>query len=184
MVWCHLVTSHDLNQTWPDTLQLAHYGRVLVPDSKVHGVNMGPIWVLSAPDGPHVGPMNLAIRGAFSEFYIELVLSLLCCGQYCIMLDHSLSLVMLKSKYSSSTRSMLWLLMPWLLAYPGHQQPWYWLHRVNRLLSSTKRYFNYLQHLSVENCRKCRYVFFFFKQIEDEANVKLFPVLFVDTVTT
>ena len=23
---------------------------------------MGPIWVLSAPDGPHVGPMNLAIR--------------------------------------------------------------------------------------------------------------------------
>ena len=24
---------------------------------------MGPIWVLSAPDGPHVGPMNLAIRG-------------------------------------------------------------------------------------------------------------------------
>ena len=33
-----------------------------IPDSKVHGVNLGPIWVLSAPDGPHVGPMNLAIR--------------------------------------------------------------------------------------------------------------------------
>ena len=32
------------------------------PDSKVHGANMGSIWVLSAPDGPHVGPMNLAIR--------------------------------------------------------------------------------------------------------------------------
>ena len=32
-------------------------------DSKVHGANMGPTWVLSAPDGPHVGPMNLAIRG-------------------------------------------------------------------------------------------------------------------------
>ena len=30
-------------------------------DSKVHGANMGPTWVLSAPDGPHVGPMNLAI---------------------------------------------------------------------------------------------------------------------------
>ena len=25
---------------------------------------MGPTWVLSAPDGPHVGPMNLAIREA------------------------------------------------------------------------------------------------------------------------
>ena len=31
-------------------------------DSKIHGANMGPTWVLSAPDGPHVGPMNLAIR--------------------------------------------------------------------------------------------------------------------------
>ena len=34
-----------------------------VPDSKVHGANVGPTWVLSAPDGLHVGPMNLAIRG-------------------------------------------------------------------------------------------------------------------------
>ena len=32
------------------------------PDCILHGVNMGPTWVLSAPDGPHVGPMNLAIR--------------------------------------------------------------------------------------------------------------------------
>ena len=32
------------------------------PDSKIHGANMGPTWVLSAPDGPHVGPMDLAIR--------------------------------------------------------------------------------------------------------------------------
>ena len=27
----------------------------------VNGANMGSTWVLSAPDGPHVGPMNLAI---------------------------------------------------------------------------------------------------------------------------
>ena len=33
-----------------------------IPDSKVHGANMGPTWVLSAPDGPHVGHMNFAIR--------------------------------------------------------------------------------------------------------------------------
>ena len=32
------------------------------PDSKVQGTNMGPTRGLSAPDGPHVGPMNLAIR--------------------------------------------------------------------------------------------------------------------------
>ena len=33
--------------------------------NKVHGANMGPTWVLSAPDGPHVGPMSLAIRECF-----------------------------------------------------------------------------------------------------------------------
>ena len=31
-------------------------------DSKVHGAYMRPTWVLSAQDGPHVGPMNLVIR--------------------------------------------------------------------------------------------------------------------------
>ena len=33
-----------------------------IPDSKVHGANTGPTWVLLAPDGFHVGPMNLAVR--------------------------------------------------------------------------------------------------------------------------
>ena len=33
-----------------------------IPDSMVHGAHMGPTWVLSALGGPHVGPMNLAIR--------------------------------------------------------------------------------------------------------------------------
>ena len=32
------------------------------PDSKVHVANRGPTWVLSAPCGPHVGPMNFVIR--------------------------------------------------------------------------------------------------------------------------
>ena len=31
-------------------------------DSKIRVANMGPTWVLSAPDEPHVGPNNLAIR--------------------------------------------------------------------------------------------------------------------------
>ena len=34
----------------------------ITPDSKVHGANMGPTWVLSAPGGPHVGPMNFVTR--------------------------------------------------------------------------------------------------------------------------
>ena len=32
-----------------------------IPDSKVHGANMGPIWGRQDPGGPHVGPMNFAI---------------------------------------------------------------------------------------------------------------------------
>ena len=31
-------------------------------DSKVHGTNMGPIWGRQDPGGPHVGPINFAIR--------------------------------------------------------------------------------------------------------------------------
>ena len=39
----------------------------IFPDSKVHGANMWPTWVL--PDGPHVGPMILAIRvGYYLDF--------------------------------------------------------------------------------------------------------------------
>ena len=32
-----------------------------IPDSKVHGANMGPIWGRQDPDGPHAGPMNFVI---------------------------------------------------------------------------------------------------------------------------
>ena len=35
-----------------------------VSDSKVHGINMGPIWGRQDPGGPHVGPMNFAIWGS------------------------------------------------------------------------------------------------------------------------
>ena len=41
--------------------------RQVTPDNKVHGANMGPIWVLSAPDGPHVGFMIHAIRDNISQ---------------------------------------------------------------------------------------------------------------------
>ena len=43
------------------------YDRHYHPDSKVHGANMGPIWVLSDPGGPHVGPINLVIMAGYSS---------------------------------------------------------------------------------------------------------------------
>ena len=38
-----------------------------LPDSKVHGASMGPTWVLSAPNGTHIGPMNLAIMAVAED---------------------------------------------------------------------------------------------------------------------
>ena len=35
-----------------------------VPDSKVQGANMGPIWGWQDPGRPHVGPINPAIWGS------------------------------------------------------------------------------------------------------------------------
>ena len=43
--------------------------------------------------------------------------------------------------YLALTRSISWLLMPWLLAPPGHQQPWYWLCRIGRFLSYLRKAF-------------------------------------------
>ena len=45
----------------------------ILPDNKVHMANMGPTWVLSAPGGPHVGPMNFAIRVSTVESHYSLV---------------------------------------------------------------------------------------------------------------
>ena len=70
-----LIINHVFNgiykkiMLFPEVHDLSHICRQKVcvvvynPDSKVHGATMGPTWVLSAPDGPHIGPMNLAIRG-------------------------------------------------------------------------------------------------------------------------
>ena len=53
----------------------------LHPESKIHGANKGPTWVLSAPDGPHVGPMNLAIGvGKYYLLrYVEISAQVTCC---------------------------------------------------------------------------------------------------------
>ena len=52
--------------------------------------------------------------------------------------------------YLDLTMSISWLLMPWLLTSPGHQQPWYWLGKIQQSRSYTRTDFNYLWHISVE----------------------------------
>ena len=41
-----------------------------LPDTKVHGVNMEPIWGRQDPGGPHVGPMNFTIWAVSSIFLL------------------------------------------------------------------------------------------------------------------
>ena len=76
MAWCRQATSNYLRQCWPRYVlpygvtppqwvyNAVHHhpGKHNIPDSEVHGSNMGPIWVLSTPDGPRFSPMNLAIH--------------------------------------------------------------------------------------------------------------------------
>ena len=46
--------------------------------------------------------------------------------------QHALTLNVRGPSFLDLTRSIRWLLMPWLLMSPGHQQPWYWLCRISR----------------------------------------------------
>ena len=52
--------------------------------------------------------------------------------------------------YLGLTRSISWLLMPWLLASPGHQQPC----KIRKSWSYTRKDFNYLWRFSVEEWHK------------------------------
>ena len=74
MAWCLVWPSHNPNLAYYDlhVPSLLHIQcdisswiskcLLSIPDSTVHGANMGPTWVLSVPDVPHVDPMNFAIR--------------------------------------------------------------------------------------------------------------------------
>ena len=45
-----------MNVFWPENVTGDY-----IPDSKVHGAHMGPIWGRQDPGVPHVGPMNFVI---------------------------------------------------------------------------------------------------------------------------
>ena len=56
--------------------------------------------------------------------------------------------------YLGFTSSISLLLMPWLLASPWHQQPWYWLCIIGRFMSYLRNDFNYLRRINVEKLHK------------------------------
>ena len=61
--------------TCPRGVQLCILDRY--PDSKDHGAYMGSTWGRQDPGGPHVGPMNLAIRvGTSTELNLDGIMTL------------------------------------------------------------------------------------------------------------
>ena len=54
-------------------------------------------------------------------------------------------------------------LMPWQIRLLGHQQPWYWLGRINGLLSSKRKDLNHPHNLSLGNVK-----IFFIKWIQQD----------------
>ena len=60
------VFKYSCGLLWRTLLHMYQVNRGDSPDNKVHGVNMGPTWDLSALGGPHVGPMNF-VSGSTTE---------------------------------------------------------------------------------------------------------------------
>ena len=60
-VWCQAITWAKLTCCQMSPQEQSSFPLDSIPDSKVHGANMGPTWGRQAPGGSHVGPMNLAI---------------------------------------------------------------------------------------------------------------------------
>ena len=71
-----------------------------------------------------------------------------------VLPDAYLTLTVRRPSYSGLTRSISWLLMPWLLTSPGHQQPWYWIYRICRSFSYLRKDFKYLCQTNVEKWHK------------------------------
>ena len=84
---------------------------------------------------------------------------------YQVFMSHIITFLSLKvwvPSYHGLTRSISWLLMPWLLVSPGHQQPWYWLCKLCRSLTPclTQGRISITHVMSVcRNDINCKYMF-------------------------
>ena len=93
------------------------------PDNKVHGANMGPTWVLSARDGPHVGPMNITIRVIFVVcWHYPLRSLLLTIIQYSTVMTLSTLFYIYTIRILAGVNSW-WFLLAMYLALAGNSYP-------------------------------------------------------------
>ena len=76
--------------------------------------------------------------------------------------------------YPGLTSSLSWMLLPWFLASPGHQQPWYWLLIPGRSFPYTGKNFKYLRHINVEEYI-CIYINVYIYACYEKMSHKLVP---------
>ena len=62
-------------------------------------------------------------------------------------------------------RWISYLMMPWLLVWRGHHQPWYLTIKIRKFLSSKKVNFSNMPHSMVWNYIKWKVHFYFFRKI-------------------
>ena len=105
-----------------------------------------------------IGPLGtnfsefLIVIHTFSFSKMHLKISSAKWRPFCLSLN-VLTLLVLKLGHSGRSRSIPWLLMPWLLVSPGHQQPWHWPCRINRSLSSMGKIYNYRKTSSISRTK-------------------------------
>ena len=122
---------------------------LLIPFHMVDNISLNPFANILGADGlaaqrPRILP--LIVLAYFSYFML-----LVSYNDNIILGCYSnLTLNVRGPSYLGLTRSISWLLIPWLLTSPGHQQPWYWLCRIGRFLSCVRKDFNYLCRIKVE----------------------------------
>ena len=61
LIWHSIVNKYTNLAVWSSSVVCR---KEINPDSKVHGANMGPTWVLSAPDWPMLAPWTFLSRYA------------------------------------------------------------------------------------------------------------------------
>ena len=173
MDWFHQATSRDLNQWWLRS--------VITPGgTKPHRVKRFKTSPTTNTTTRRYNwsclSIKISIKGCGFSFTPVLKQSLLqwvwyktwqginqmsmymCCTEIIIFVHWEdlfhLTLNVREPSYLGLTRSISWLLMPWFLASPGHQHPWYWLYRIGRSLSYSRKDFNYPGHVNVEEWHK------------------------------
>ena len=99
-------------------------------------------WLSTEPLGPTSMKCWSKYRNLSKKIYFSYITSP---NWQPFYLGKILTRLVLKSEYSTETSSITWMRMPWLLASPRPQQPWYRPWSVNGSLFSTTKESNYIR---------------------------------------